>query len=108
MPLADLPAVLALAGLLLVAYVHPRPWVETAAAAGAVVLLLRVWQPAEELTVDGVHLTYRPLRPVGERHELYRTNRDYLGVLRAVGTDQATVDRVSAGFLAARRWEIQP
>ncbi|MCD9874573.1 ATP-grasp domain-containing protein [Streptomyces guryensis] len=64
--------------------------------------------PAQELTVDGVHLTYRPLRSPGERHELYRTNRDYLGVLRAVGTDQATVDRVSAGFLAARRWEIQP
>ncbi|GAA3833728.1 carboxylate--amine ligase [Streptomyces coacervatus] len=63
---------------------------------------------AEELTLDGVHLTYRPLRPVGERHELHRTNRDYLGVLRAVGTDQATVDRVSAEFLAAQRWEIQP
>ncbi|ANS70007.1 hypothetical protein SLINC_7783 [Streptomyces lincolnensis] len=63
---------------------------------------------ATELTIEGVHLTYRPLRAVGERHELYRTNRDYLGVLRAVGTDQPTVDRVSAAFLAARRWEIQP
>ncbi|WP_030937854.1 ATP-grasp domain-containing protein [Streptomyces sp. NRRL S-646] len=63
---------------------------------------------AQELTVDGTHLTYRPLRSPGERHELYRTNRDYLGVLRAVGTDQATVDRVSADFLAAQRWEIQP
>ncbi|WP_406439727.1 ATP-grasp domain-containing protein [Streptomyces sp. NBC_01613] len=62
---------------------------------------------AAELTVDGVHLTYRPLRSVGERHELYRTNRDYLGVVRAVGTDQRTVDRVSADFLAAQRWEIQ-
>lgn len=55
-----------------------------------------------------MHLTYRPLRAVGERHELYRTNRDYLGVLRATGTDQSTVDRVSAQFLAARRWEVQP
>ncbi|MEV0638219.1 ATP-grasp domain-containing protein [Streptomyces sp. NPDC050619] len=63
---------------------------------------------ATELTVDDVHLTYRPLRAVGERHALYRTNRDYLGVLRAVGTDQPAVDRVSAEFLAARRWEIQP
>ncbi|WP_405865219.1 acetyl-CoA carboxylase biotin carboxylase subunit family protein [Streptomyces sp. NBC_00005] len=62
---------------------------------------------AAEPTVDGVHLTYRPLRSVGERHELYRTNRDYLGVLRAVGTDQRTVDRVSADFLTAQRWEIQ-
>ncbi|MGW1614804.1 ATP-grasp domain-containing protein [Streptomyces sp. NPDC002285] len=63
---------------------------------------------AAELDVDGVHLTYRPLRSVGERHELYRTNRDYLGVLRATGTDQPTVDRVVAGFLAERNWEIQP
>ncbi|GLP69430.1 carboxylate--amine ligase [Streptomyces sp. TUS-ST3] len=61
-----------------------------------------------ELTVDGVRLTYRPLRETGERHDLYGTNRDYLGVLRATGTDQATVDRVSARFLAERRWEIQP
>ncbi|MFE9446771.1 acetyl-CoA carboxylase biotin carboxylase subunit family protein [Streptomyces sp. NPDC006739] len=63
---------------------------------------------ATELTVDGVHLTYRPLRAVGERHDLYRTNRDYLGVLRATGTDQGTVDRVSADFLTSRHWEIQP
>lgn len=63
---------------------------------------------ATELTVDGVHLTYRPLRQTGERHDLYGTNRDYLGVLRATGTDQPTVDRVSADFLAAQRWEIRP
>ncbi len=63
---------------------------------------------ATDLDVDGVHLTYRPLRGVGERHELYRTNRDYLGVLRATGTDQPTVDRVVADFLAKRHWEIQP
>ncbi|WDV56248.1 ATP-grasp domain-containing protein [Streptomyces coeruleorubidus] len=62
---------------------------------------------AADLTVDGVRLTYRPLRAVGERHELYRTNRDYLGVLRATGTDQETVDRVAAGFLATCRWEIE-
>ncbi|QOV40637.1 ATP-grasp domain-containing protein [Streptomyces ferrugineus] len=63
---------------------------------------------AAELDVDGVHLTYRPLRAVGEHHELYRTNRDYLGVLRATGTDQPAVDRTVADFLAERRWEIQP
>ncbi|MFF5516473.1 ATP-grasp domain-containing protein [Streptomyces coeruleorubidus] len=62
---------------------------------------------AADLTVEGVRLTYRPLRAVGERHELYRTNRDYLGVLRATGTDQETVDRVAAGFLATLRWEIE-
>jgi len=63
---------------------------------------------ATELTVEGVHLAYRPLRETGERHDLYRTNRDYLGVLRATGTDQPAVDRVTADFLAAQRWEIRP
>ncbi|WP_330357756.1 ATP-grasp domain-containing protein [Streptomyces chartreusis] len=64
--------------------------------------------PATELDVEGAHLTYRPLRAVGERHELYRTNRDYLGVLRATGTDQPAVDRAVAEFLTGRRWEIRP
>ncbi|GAA1925812.1 ATP-grasp domain-containing protein [Streptantibioticus ferralitis] len=63
---------------------------------------------ATERTLDGVRLTYRPLRPVGERHALYHTNRDYLGVLRTTGTDQAAVDRAAAEFLAAQRWEIAP
>lgn len=63
---------------------------------------------AVDLDIDGVHLTFRPLRAVGEQHELYMTNRDYLGVLRATGTEQSTVDRVVAGFLAERHWEIQP
>ncbi|NWF24681.1 ATP-grasp domain-containing protein [Streptomyces sp. PKU-EA00015] len=63
---------------------------------------------AADLVVDGVNLTYRPLREVGERHGLYHTNRDYLGVVRAIGTDQETVDRVVAGFLAAQRWEFTP
>ncbi|MGW7465258.1 ATP-grasp domain-containing protein [Streptomyces xantholiticus] len=63
---------------------------------------------AADLVVDGVNLTYRPLREVGERHGLYHTNRDYLGVVRATGTDQKTVDRVVADFLAAQRWELTP
>ncbi|MGW7515784.1 ATP-grasp domain-containing protein [Streptomyces sp. NPDC054796] len=66
---------------------------------------------AAELEADGVRLAYRPLRATGERHELYRTNRDFLGVVRAYGTegtDQATVDRAVDAFLAARSWEIAP
>ncbi|NBE50209.1 ATP-grasp domain-containing protein [Streptomyces boluensis] len=63
---------------------------------------------AAELTVDGVHLTYRPLRAVGERHELHHTNRDYVGVLRATGTDQDTVDRAVASHLAEQHWEFTP
>ncbi|WP_407554324.1 ATP-grasp domain-containing protein [Streptomyces sp. Pv4-95] len=61
---------------------------------------------ATDRTVDGVRLSYRPLRPVGAEHPLYRTNRDYLGVLRATGTDGGAVDRASHGFFAAERWEI--
>ncbi|GAA1391504.1 carboxylate--amine ligase [Kitasatospora putterlickiae] len=57
---------------------------------------------------DGVRLAYRPVRAVGERHEHYRTNRDYLGVIWAVGPEQAAVDAAVARFLAANRWEITP
>ncbi|MDJ1132126.1 ATP-grasp domain-containing protein [Streptomyces iconiensis] len=63
---------------------------------------------AADLVVDGVRLVYRPLREVGERHELYRTNRDFLGVVRATGTDQTAVDSAVTGFLAARHWEVTP
>ena len=61
-----------------------------------------------DLEVDGVRLTYRPLRETGERHELHHTNRDYLGVLRATGSDRSSVDRVAEAYLAAQRWEIVP
>ncbi|MFF1907060.1 acetyl-CoA carboxylase biotin carboxylase subunit family protein [Kitasatospora sp. NPDC058218] len=57
---------------------------------------------------DGVRLAYSPMRPLGERHEHYRTNRDYLGVIWAVGTDQGAVDAAVARFVAANRWEITP
>lgn len=65
---------------------------------------------AADLTVEGVELTYRPLRAPGERHELYHTNRDYLGVLRAIArdTDGNAVERVADGYLAAQRWEFTP
>ncbi|MFJ2439462.1 MULTISPECIES: acetyl-CoA carboxylase biotin carboxylase subunit family protein [unclassified Streptomyces] len=63
---------------------------------------------ATELSIAGVELTYRPLRETGERHDLYRTNRDYLGVLRAIGPDRHSVDKAVEEFLAAQSWEIQP
>lgn len=58
--------------------------------------------------IDGVALTYRPLRSLGERHELHGTNRDYVGVLRALGGDTARVNQVADRFLAEQRWEITP
>ncbi|OKH98623.1 siderophore biosynthesis protein [Streptomyces sp. CB02923] len=57
---------------------------------------------------DGVRLDYRPLRTTGERHPLYRTNRDFLGVLRATGRDEGRIDAAVREFLAAHCWEIVP
>ncbi len=67
---------------------------------------LEVAPAASDTEHDGVRLVYRPLREAGEKHPLYRTNRDYLGVLRATGTDADRIDRAVADFLASRRWEI--
>jgi biotin carboxylase len=69
--------------------------------------LLVAAPPACDDRRDGVSLVYRPLREIGDDRPLTNTNRDYLGVLRSTGTDQATADRVAAEFLAAQRWEIR-
>ncbi|MFG1808070.1 acetyl-CoA carboxylase biotin carboxylase subunit family protein [Streptomyces sp. NPDC049040] len=63
---------------------------------------------AEDVDVEGVRLAYRPLRAVGSRRPLHHTNRDLLGVVRAIGPDQETVDRRVDAFLDARTWEITP
>ncbi|MFJ8041887.1 acetyl-CoA carboxylase biotin carboxylase subunit family protein [Kitasatospora sp. NPDC096147] len=55
---------------------------------------------------DGVTLSYQPARELGESRPLSGTNRDYLGLVRAVGPDQRSVDRAVDDFLAAHRWEI--
>jgi biotin carboxylase len=64
--------------------------------------------PAMNQERDGVSLTYRPLRAIGEERPLTNTNRDYLGVLRSIGIDQSIVDKVAAEFLAEHRWVVQP
>ncbi|MFF1869704.1 acetyl-CoA carboxylase biotin carboxylase subunit family protein [Kitasatospora herbaricolor] len=61
-----------------------------------------------ELVEDGVRLSYRPLRAVGEHHPHYRTNRDYLGLIWTLGPDPAALREAAAGFAAAQRWEITP
>jgi biotin carboxylase len=53
-----------------------------------------------------VRLAYRPLRAVGEQRPLTGTNRDYLGVIRAVGPDRAAVDTAVEQFLAEHRWRV--
>lgn len=62
---------------------------------------------AEETAGDGVHITYRPLREVGTTAAHTGTNRDYIGVVRAVGPDQPSTDAAVARFISARRWEIR-
>jgi biotin carboxylase len=55
-----------------------------------------------------VTMTYRPMRELGDDRPHTNTNRDYLGVLRTIGPDQATVDRSAAAFLASHHWDIRP
>ncbi|WP_331771415.1 ATP-grasp domain-containing protein (plasmid) [Embleya sp. NBC_00888] len=59
--------------------------------------------PAGATRVD-----YHPLRAIGERHPVYGSNRDYLGVLRTIGTDRIAVDRAAEDFLTGRQWSITP
>jgi biotin carboxylase len=55
---------------------------------------------------DRVRLWHRPLRSVGDRVDQSHTNRDYLGVVRAVGPDRASVDEAVSAFTAADPWVI--
>ncbi|GAB2471286.1 carboxylate--amine ligase [Streptosporangium sandarakinum] len=55
---------------------------------------------------DRVRLWHRPLRAVGDRIEPSNTNRDYLGIVRAIGPDRASVDDALAAFTATERWEV--
>jgi hypothetical protein len=61
---------------------------------------------AAELTRDGVRLWHRPLRRVGDRVERTHTNRDYLGVIRAVGPDRARVDAAVLDYRATLPWAV--
>ncbi|MFB4279470.1 siderophore biosynthesis protein [Nonomuraea sp. MTCD27] len=64
--------------------------------------------PGHESVVSGdVRLWHRPLREVGDVVSLTRTNRDYLGVVRAVGPDRARVDAAVAEYRAARPWVVE-
>lgn len=54
----------------------------------------------------GVMLSYQPLREVGDRITLTRTNRDYLGVITAIGQEAAPVELSVAAMRSAGNWEI--
>jgi hypothetical protein len=64
-------------------------------------------QAPDRMDLDGpVRLAYRPMRAIGERRELSGTNRDYLGVVRAVGPDREAVDQAIEQFLAEQTWQV--
>ncbi|WP_283135625.1 ATP-grasp domain-containing protein [Rhizohabitans arisaemae] len=54
-----------------------------------------------------VRLWHRPLRAPGDQITINRTNRDYLGIIRAIGPDQAATDAAVAGFRDANPWTIE-
>ncbi|MBN6051443.1 siderophore biosynthesis protein [Nonomuraea sp. RK-328] len=61
---------------------------------------------AETVVADGVRLSHRPLRSAGEVVERTHTNRDYLGLIRAVGPDRDRVEAAIGGYRATRPWVI--
>lgn len=64
--------------------------------------------PGHESVVSGdVRLWHRPLRGVGDVVSLTHTNRDYLGVVRAVGPSRERVDTVISEYRAARPWVVE-
>jgi hypothetical protein len=91
----------------------PRPW----GGAGHAVIdyvvadhpgVLTAVPPAGPRPVGepDVRLAYRPLRAAGDRIDITHTNRDYLGVVSAIGTDAAAVERTVAAARAAGGWAI--
>jgi biotin carboxylase len=57
-------------------------------------------------THPGVMLSYQPLREVGDRITLTHTNRDYLGVITAIGPEAAPVELSVAAMRTAANWDI--
>ncbi|GIJ20584.1 ATP-grasp domain-containing protein [Micromonospora lutea] len=55
---------------------------------------------------DGVRLGCRPLRTVGTTAERTGTNRDYLAVLHAIGSDPVAVGRALVEFRAGLDWVV--
>jgi biotin carboxylase len=54
----------------------------------------------------GVMLSCRPLRAVGDRIAVTNTNRDYLGVITAIGAESAAVELSVATVRTTGGWEI--
>jgi hypothetical protein len=55
---------------------------------------------------DRVRLWHRPLRAVGDLIDQSNTNRDYMGIIRVIGPDRASVDAALTAFTAGNPWVI--
>ena len=62
----------------------------------------------QEGAEPGVLLSYWPMRKIGDRIELTHANRDYLGVISAIGAQPTAVESSVAAVRAVGRWEIRP
>jgi biotin carboxylase len=61
---------------------------------------------AVDLRLGDARIGCRPLRKVGTTSGVTGTNRDYLAVVHAVGTDPETVAVALSSFRASHRWDI--
>ncbi|MGI5322806.1 ATP-grasp domain-containing protein [Actinomadura nitritigenes] len=68
--------------------------------------VLRAAPGPMEFDDGAVRLAYRPQRAVGDAVALTRTNRDYLGTVRAIGPARDEVEAALARFRSAHDWTI--
>jgi biotin carboxylase len=91
----------------------PRPWGGTGHAVVDYVVADRPGVLTEvpeagprPVGAPDVLLSCRTLREPGDRITITHTNRDYLGVISAIGTTQAAVERAVSAARAAGNWTI--
>lgn len=58
------------------------------------------------LTGDSLHLTYKPLRQIGDTIQLTNSNKDYVGVLRGAGACRDKLATAISKTSAELAWEI--
>ena len=91
----------------------PRPWGGTGHAVIDYVVAdrsgtLTAVPPAgaRATGVPDVLLSFRPLREPGDHIVITHTNRDYLGVISAIGADASAVEGAVAAATAAESWPV--
>jgi biotin carboxylase len=90
----------------------PRPWGGTGHAVIDYVVadrsgtLTAVPAAGARPTPPDVLLSFRPLRAAGDQIVITHTNRDYLGVISAIGADATTVEAAVAAARSAESWPV--